>query len=305
MISQCQHHAFCDCIPPPNPKGRQRTLAIINGLLSLGPPSEPPPRSLRRTPAGKAVRNIANIPTWSTTDPSLTTFLRFPPEVRLQIYGYLLISDQTVQRDICPVKMCLVERTSQSRLRIFPTILECCRKINEEGSAILYGKNMFAVENYTRHYNNTVATWSPARTNLLFITRLSLTYHHGSECTHDRKLLAVMDEFPALREVRIRLKDVLVEEWKTFLRDTCKGLQRMKSYTLEIHVYDTAGQVICRQWAGVSITDEEMCLKTYQGPFWKQQDIWENRGVRWEFEQEADSFARQHGVLGTLEVFVG
>ncbi|KAE9364411.1 hypothetical protein N431DRAFT_431294 [Stipitochalara longipes BDJ] len=303
VLIACQHHELCDRITPPKPKLRQRTLTIINGLLSLGPPPGPPVRPLRRTPAGKAIRNIANIPKWSTTDPSLTTFLRFPPEVRLQIYGYLLISVETVQREICPVKLCLVERSWQPRLRIFPAILECCRKINEEGSAVLYGKNLFEVESHTRHYS-TAATWSPARVNLLSITWLNLTYIPGCECFQDRKMLSIMDRFPALRGVMIRLSDVLVEEWETFLKDVCEGFQRMKRFILDIHVNDTAGGVIYRQWRGSSMTDEEMCLRTYQGPFWKQQDIWKNRGVSWKFERETDSFSRDHGVLGSLKVFV-
>lgn len=301
MINNCRHCK--QTTPPPTP--RQRTLAVINGLVALGPPPSSPPRPIRRTPAGKAVRNIANTPTFITTDPSLTTFLRFPPEVRLQIYGYLLISYQTIHLDICPLTFCLVERTWQFRLRIFPTILECCRQINEEGSAVLYGQNMFEVERYEKHYGTiTIATWSPVRENLLCITRLTLTFDPDCECLQDRKTLELMNLFPALKEVNIRLEDISVEEWVAFLVEACGELQRMKKFMLEIHAYHKAGQIICKQWPPFLLTDEEMCLRIYREPFLQQQAVWKNRGVRWDFEQEPDSLSRCYGILGSLRVFV-
>jgi hypothetical protein len=312
MINDCQHHALCDQIATISPTRRQRTLVIIDGFLSLGLPSDPPARCLRRTPAGKAVRNIANTPIFSTTDPSLTAFLRFPPEIRLQIYSYLLISGQAIQRGICPIKFCLVEleeiwaspRQVPFRHRLFPTILECCRKINEEGSAVLYGKNMFEVERHRRDYCSIVSTWSPARAKLLSITRLSFTYYPLCECMQDRKIPEIMVLFPALSEVKICLQDVLVEELAIFLVEASDKLQWMKRFLLEIQVNHRAGQVICRQWQSHQLTDEGMCRSAYQEPLLKQQSLWKNRGVRWEWDPVTHCFSRAHGVLGTLKVFV-
>jgi hypothetical protein len=187
---------------------------------------------------------------------------------------------------------------------IFPAILECCREINEEGSAILYGKNMFEIERYRSCYP-VVETWSPGQTNLTSVTRLSLLSCSWLKCLQERKTLELMDLFPALREVNIRLEDVLVEEWVAFLEEACDRLHRMKKFTLEIHVSQKAGTVICEQWRGSGAAAEKWCLETYKEPFLKQQDVWKNREVRWEFDEVTDSYARCHCVLGTLSVFVG
>jgi hypothetical protein len=162
---------------------------------------------------------------------------------------------------------------------------------------------MFEMECYS--YWPVIETWSPGRANLKSITRLSLLSCSWQECLQDRKTLELMDLFPALREVNIRLEDVLVEEWVAFLEKACERLRRMNKFTLDIQISDKAGTVICEQWRGSETTVEEMCLRTYTGPFLKQQDVWRNREVRWAFDEESDSYARCHCVLGTLSVFVG
>lgn len=61
--------------------------------------------------------------------------LRLPPELRLQIYRLLLLSDQTVRMTWChaiPRPNCL-----------FPTILRTCRLIHNEAMSVLYGENVF------------------------------------------------------------------------------------------------------------------------------------------------------------------
>jgi hypothetical protein len=301
MIDKCKHHAHCGR-PAPR-RLRQRKLVITDGILCLDSRALYKPR---RKPAGKAVRNIANTATFSTTDPSLTSFLRFPPEVRIQIYGYLLLSHQNIQYGICPVTQCLVWRKSIWRRWIrhglFPAILECCRTINEEGSAILYLQNSFMVE-YFRRSCPVVAVWSPARANLFSITRLRLVYMRD-ECLQDLRTPETLDLFPALQEVKIWLQNVLVGEWTTFLGETSVRLQRLKKFMLQIHVSDNPTIVIWNQWPGPLITDEERCLRAYQGPFLKEEDIWKGRRVKWEFDPEPDLCARSHAVLGDLRVLV-
>jgi hypothetical protein len=103
-----------------------------------------------RTPAPNAVRRIANTPTFSTTDASLTTFFRFPPEIRLQIYRLLLIADGGIKYHVCLLKTCFLvppELRGKKKYRhgLFPAILETCRTIHREANPILYEKNEFKV----------------------------------------------------------------------------------------------------------------------------------------------------------------
>ncbi len=145
------HHSDCGVMPMiPQPNATQKTLINKNGFLSIAAPLQPPPiprfppRPLRRSPLPKSVRNIMNIPTFTTTDRSLTSFHRFPPEIRLEIYGYLLISEFPIRYSICPIKKILLYREGDDwepkhdagstcnrqywiRHGIFPAILEVCR----------------------------------------------------------------------------------------------------------------------------------------------------------------------------------
>ncbi|PMD21557.1 hypothetical protein NA56DRAFT_703201 [Hyaloscypha hepaticicola] len=260
MIDSCKHHAHC--VRLPIPRHRQTTLAIIDGFLSLSLDSHPPSRRSRRTPAGKAVRNIANTSTFSTTDSSLTSFLRFPAE-----YG------------ICPIKLRLVARKQSwqpwIRHGIFPSILECCRRINAEGSAVIYGKNTFEIE------------------------QLSLKNVPCCNCSQERRSMEIIDLFPALKEVKTCLLDPTAKEWIRFLRVASGRLQRIKKFMLEIYVGSHGPQMLCRKWS-VSLTTEDICLRAYQGPFLKQQDLWHNRRVGWEVEPEMDDFARSMGKLNIV-----
>jgi hypothetical protein len=102
-----------------------------------------------RTPAPNAVHRIANTPTFSTTDVSLTTFFRFPPEIRLQIYRLLLIADCGVKyhvssKNVLPSPPELREK-NKYRHGLFPAILETCRTIHREANPILYEKNELKV----------------------------------------------------------------------------------------------------------------------------------------------------------------
>jgi hypothetical protein len=103
--------------------------------------------------------------------------------------------------------------------------------------------------------------------------------------------------------VKIYLLDPTAKEWIKFLRVASGRLQRFKKLMLNIYIASHGPHILCRKWSG-SLTTEEICLRTYQGPFLKQQDLWHNRRVRWEFEREMDDFARCHGSLGKLNIVV-
>jgi hypothetical protein len=82
-------------------------------------------------------------------------------------------------------------------------------------------------------------------------------------------------------------------------------LQRMKKFVLKIDVGRGGVRGLDRMWSGSLSTDEDMCLRAYRGPFLKQQDLWQKRRVKWEFEREMNEFRRRrHGVLGILNIVV-
>jgi hypothetical protein len=138
---------------------------------------------------------------------------------------------------------------------------------------------------------------------MLSITRLSLKDVPRCDCSQERRTLEIIDLFPAPKEVKICLLDPTAKEWIRFLRVASGRLQRIKKFMLEIHVGSNGLQMFCRKWSG-SLTTEDICLRVYQGPFLKQQDLWHSRRARLEFEREMDDFARCHGALGKLNIVV-
>ncbi|KAJ4305700.1 hypothetical protein N0V90_001231 [Kalmusia sp. IMI 367209] len=214
----------------------QRTLASKNGSLALSP--RPPPARAPRshhpcTPAPNAVRRCANTPTFSTNDARLTTFLRFPAEIRVEIYKLLLIqeSSKTVQYQVCPSTLQLVLRTWGGcghprpwiRHFIFPSILRCCRTTHREGTPILYAENWFSVEMPNDYL--VVRSWPLPRENLEKISKVHfrpLWWGHGTGIGL-RNQLNQCELFAGLKEVRLECRDVGSHEVIQFLRD---GVER-------------------------------------------------------------------------------
>jgi len=148
------NHALCDRPPP---LYIQMILSSENGYLKMLAPQT----RQYCTPAPNAVRRMANTPRFATTDPSLTSFLRLPAEIRLQIYALLLLAKESIEYRLCPTKSRFVLRSGlygqpcirgavpYIRTAIFPSILRCCRLIYREGTPILYGENIFEFERVT------------------------------------------------------------------------------------------------------------------------------------------------------------
>src|SRR5271154_1107589 len=245
MINECQHHAECARTCSPSPTFTQTILTNEFGHLSISLPAAPTRR--RRTPLPHAIRRIANTPTFSTTDPSLTTFLRFPPEIRVEVYRLLLKYDDVIQYGICPVKLLLVGRKNKYsrtppwiRHGLFPSILECCRITNREGSVVLYGENWFQIERWKSYYP-VFETWGPGRRNLDSITKLRLSYASRDTCAQDHKVPEMLDLLPGIREVSLCLADLSAEEWKAFLAEASGKLERIRKVTLHINVSQGEG----------------------------------------------------------------
>jgi len=122
-------------------------------------------------------------------------------------------------------------------------------------------------------------------------------------CAQDRKVLEMVDLFPKVKDVRIHLADVFPEDWEKFLVESSERLWRIQKVCLEVNVSQSAGGRICsRQWEPHQSTDEERCLLTYKPPFLKQESVWKDRNVRWEFHGDVDDYARCHCVLGSVMV---
>lgn len=155
-------------------------------------------------------------PFFSTTDPSLTSFLRFPYDVRLQIYIYLLIHG-SVCYDLCLQRRRIVLAVDTSHPRrqypyfrhgLFPAILECCRLINDEATPILYGRNHFSVG--CRVFDPTsvhiLNSWPMSERNLKLITSLRLTWHsHQSKEPPRITAWLIPRLLPALKAVKVNM----------------------------------------------------------------------------------------------------
>jgi hypothetical protein len=318
MRHESGNHSECNRARAPS--FTQTILTSKLGLLTISPPA---PIQHHRTPAPHAVRRIANMPTAGTrtSNPSLTTFLRFPAEIRLKIYRLLLRYDGVIQHNICPVTLHLVARdsiysrgssavtTTWIRHGLFPSILECCRLINREGSAVLYGENWF----WIGHCPSGVPvsqTWGLARRNVASITMLSLAYDSCDDLfafSQDPKLLvAEPDLFPRIKQLKIHLNDFSIDKWDAFLGLVAARLKEMRSFMLEIDISQRAGTTICKSntRAALKRSTKEVCLRAYEPTFRKHEEIWNGRQVRWEFDECMNDYARCHCVLGYLRVFL-
>jgi hypothetical protein len=99
--------------------------------------------------------------------------------------------------------------------------------------------------------------------------------------------------------VSINLHDICAEEWEAFLEATSDRLGRYKKFVFAISVSQKAvGKIYQRQWPPALNTDRGRCIWTYAEPFKRQEGVWNNREVKWEFEGCTDDYARYHCVLG-------
>ena len=243
MPTQCRHQERCTI----KPSGIlvQTRLAIRDGRLSYASPPKPP---YRRTPAPNAVRRIANTPTFSTTDPSLTSFLRFPPEIRIAIYQLLLRcwEGTYIQYHICTILRRLVVPRAWCppgypyiRHDLFPAILGCCRTTHREGSQVLYGENQFSLGCFAWDNDDfwgTVNSWPLGESYLAYITRLRF----GMPKLKHAPLSTQLAIFPSLRRLAVE-RTMSGREWAEFLGRNTDVLWRIPRVDFQIQV--SQGQI--------------------------------------------------------------
>ena len=99
-------------------------------------------------------------------------FLRLPTEIRLQIYRWLLVSKVRIkitktELPIVKVALCSNRQTPQFKFHhdlsnndIFPQILTASRRVHEEATPILYGRNTwhFVVNKWFQHFLHHIGT---------------------------------------------------------------------------------------------------------------------------------------------------
>jgi hypothetical protein len=283
---------------PSLPIFTQTRLTNKLGLLSISKPT-PAPIKHHRTPLPHAVRRIANTPIFSTADTSLTTFLRFPPEIRIQIYRLLLKYDPQIHHGVCLTKKCIImhhfgRRGFRPRHGLFPSILECSRVINREGTTVLYSENYFV----NCCYISRSLTRDISCPNVLAITKMRFGWHL------DDNTFELMDLLPGLVEVRIDLWDVGPDDWQFFLRDLSERVRSMRKVILCITTRENAEMWIYgASWPASVQSDEDKCRLTYEEAFLCQESLWKNRKVRWEFDLGCPE-GLHSGVIGDITIFL-
>ena len=261
----------------------------------------------RRTPAPNAVRRIANEPNFSTANTSLTSFLRFPPEVRIQIYQQLLIFNDTIQYGICATHLCLVvreygvkKRPLEYRHRLYPAILECCRAINQEGSEVLYGGNRFCIEPWDRH-KLVSKTWALASSAISLIRSVQFSQHGGGELP---ATLKVTNIFPKLQHFSYELFDGQVDCWQDFLSTVAEQLKQIPKVLLVVHLSWVAAEYLWRQHHRSRRMTGEFSSQTYQRLWIEQIMSQTHQDVQWKFEAETDELDLTYGSIGKLEILL-
>lgn len=294
------HDRHAQCRNKPRRRHQQAVLVAKLGFLAIRRPIPPVPP---RTPAPHAIRRIANTPVFTTSDPSLSTFLRFPAEVRIMIYRLLLVAKDGISYHICHstqrlvLESCLCRRKYHPWVRhgLFPAILECCHMTYREGAAILYGENWFPV--FCRANGPTLNSWPISSTRMSLIT--SVTIRTSS-------VAKALKHFSGLRSVRILVSHLSPAEWNGYLSQPLTCLRRIIKVVFEIRLY--ASDPIDpghtgRLWP-VPVEDphtqalsEAKYLKPYQTSLEKQTGLIEHRIVRWEFASLCEYF-------GTVMVYL-
>jgi hypothetical protein len=314
MNESCLHHEHCDQFQRPV-RSIQRRFLFKGGMLSLTPV---PPRRVQRSPLPKSIRNIANVPFFSTSDRSLTSFLRFPPEIRIQIYCYFLLCPYNITYQICPYKgvliLCGRTRFGWIRHGLFPSILECCKTINLEGSNILYGRNVFRLEPFateTTRWSIIKQIWTPGLTNINAITRLRVYFQHAKEgfvkhsCSQHNKKPSMFKLFPHLREVIITCYDFYISEWEALLAEISGELVAIKSVSFNVDISSMSSMDFIHRHPSAPLgTAIQLLIDEYEAVIRRVGELCRGRRIEVTFEDETEEFSRSHGVWGQLKVMI-
>lgn len=299
------------CTVTPGPKFAQTSLLFRDGLLGYVAPSKP---RHPRTPAPHAIRRIANSAVFRTTNPSITSFLRFPAEIRIAIYrlllklppttpyvGYFICT--TTRRFVLPRARCRNERYPWIRHGLFPAILECCRITSMEGREVLYGENLFQLGCFASSTSawDTVNSWRIGEHCLKHIARVQ---------DHNPRLREVfiaeqLTVFPRLRYLRIA-RHMSGEQWAVFLREYAGALQRIPM--LEFHIAVAEPNYIAQHLQYIVMDRprrllevEASCKLVYQRVLESHVELTAGRKLTWRFVECSDICSVNWDVYLSLE----
>lgn len=308
-IGLCSHHIHCARDITEKPLWRQLTLLNHTGVIFLGPgPSKEP---YPRTPASNQVRRMTRSPIFSTTDPSRTSFLRFPPEIRIRIYRLLLQCDENIQFYLCPIYLRLIYRQShrgnwirkQVRHGLFPSILECCKTIYGEGSPVLYGENQFNVEGQSLSKMPLKQTWPMRPHNLHEITALYVSHSLSYDDHCNATIFPQLQKLPNLKRIKISLSDPFPNQLRDFLIEATLYLARIRQVTLGINICHTTTDLFRQSYDQVDINDYKLlCVAGYKPAILKGTQTWPTRRVSWEFKMCTDELSLSYGCVGYLSI---
>lgn len=296
-------HKGCFAKPPEKRVRIQTTLTFTPTGLTFSPkrvPPPPPPRS----PAPNRVRRTTHTPYFSTDDRSLTSFLRFPYEIRAAIYHDLLYCE-TVRYKLCLYTNRLtradayfVRKRPYVRHNLFPAILECCRLINDEGSDVLYGENMFDAACSGSNATSwlIVNSWPLAERNLDRIRRVHLG-HWATPTTNfcGVTVSKLCQTFPRLRVGKISVHNMETPKWEEFIERSTEVLSGIQKLTIRLEIpwqVRTAGLNRERkidddgQLEEVSAS-ERACIEMYEPVVSKN---FPTRKLRWKYEAYSSEY---------------
>lgn len=249
-------------------------------------------------------------PFFSTTDASLTSFLRFPYDVRLEIYKYLLVMGR-ISYNLCLQKRRIVRvvytyhpkgHYRYFRHGLFPAILECCRLVNEEATPILYGSNHFSVgcRVYDPHYVHVLNSWPMSERNLRLITSLGMSWYsdrrqYEEPAPTTAELLPQL--FPALRAVTV-VGTVSPADLRAFLTSYGDALAAVPTVECGFYVPDKTMYDIYRETAFVDEYPkialdalEERCRVAYMR--WTREPlVRDGKRVTWQSDDRSDQYGR-------------
>ncbi|KAI9822708.1 MAG: hypothetical protein M1827_000427 [Pycnora praestabilis] len=275
----------------------QCLLSSENGMLSLYKPGFP--RHRRRRGQARILPPLAT-PVDETR--KNVSFFCLAPEIRVPIYRHLLLTSTIAYPIIMsPRRVHLVAyarhaNTHSARHVLYAEILETCRLINREGSAILYGENLFHQE----YYHPTpvldgpaIRRWRLSPENTNHVSRLGIF----RQKFHPSRVLRTFDIFQSLKElhVTIDLNDIgsNIGIWESLMETISLMVSRLSQFSCEVRL--PFGNARYLEWVqGCVATNvasdfnlHEHWIEDFKD-FLRKKGLFLGRNLRWSCRTETD-----------------
>ncbi|KAF5641422.1 uncharacterized protein FTJAE_4074 [Fusarium tjaetaba] len=280
--------------------GQQRLITEILHPNSTAKqdPSPASPQSGRIIPPRKCKASSRH-----NLESGTSPFLTLPPEIRLQIYRLLLVSNAHAELHYCTSKKfrLIPKEPWDCPLEIDPKILLTCRIINREATPVLYSENVFrrgycwprryAVGRGRRMWP--ICDTSPvSKVNFAYISRLHLfrDYDHWFS---DGKL-KIFSEIPNLKDLDIHIDQNDCADGINMSGLHCQTLKAMsqdlRSFKMEIRLdfsekahTDWLAKCEDRKTENFSIhLDKKRALETW----FEHEGLFTDRSLLWRFKTQ-------------------